>query len=690
MKIICLLIFNTFLSAGLSHAGGVAQVDAQRLLAAPYNGNDWLSYGRAYNEQRFSPLTNINEKNVNKLHMDWYADIHSEDGLVSTPIVVDGIIYLSGAFARVFALDGKSGQKIWSYDPQVNRGASVDSSWSVRVNHGVAVYKGRVYVGTGDCRLIALDAASGKEVWSIESCGAVGGAGITGAPRVVNGMVLIGHGGAGVRGYVSAYDSNNGKLIWRFYTVPRGPKHKFEQPELKVAANTWHGHKWWQGAGGTVRNAITYDQELNRIYLGTAGSYPTMAGLRDPEGGDNLYTESIVALDADTGKYIWHYQQVPHDTWGYNATADIVLADLTLEGKSRKVLMQAPKNGFFYVLDRQTGELLSANNYARVTWAKGIDMKTGRPIEHPEARYYNRPDLKATVYPNIGGAHSWQPMSFNPKTGLVYLPVQDFPTIYSVDAEYGLTFKPLPDQIKLKGRLVAWDPVTQSERWRVDHDLALNGGTLATAGDLVFQGTATGELRAYSAQKGELLWSSQLGSSMQAAPITYAIDGQQYILAPVGLGGEGRMTHADQAAGPNALGPSRLIAYSLGKQHASLPVNNQPPQVPRPPKGDADPAVIAHGAKLYSAMGCYFCHGENAVGMAGGSIPDLRYMSANTHVEWPAVVLGGSRKDKGMMPFYRYLEHGDSEAIHSFVIEQARKLYNKKAGLLGAGSLLGH
>jgi len=685
-------LFATAMILGCCHVAALADpanVTMERLLAAPNNGDDWLTYGRTYSEQRFSPLAEINVDTVEALHVDWFADIHSEDGLVSTPIVVDGIIYVSGAFARVFAIDGTTGNQIWTYDPVVDRAASLNTSWSVRINRGVAVWQGRVFIGTGDCRVIALDAATGEEIWSIVSCDSSAGAAITGAPRIVNGMLIIGHGGGdvGARGYASAYSVENGVLLWRFYTVPGTPDNGFEHPVLAKAAKTWHGDKRWQGTGGTVWNAITYDQDLNRIYIGTGGPYPAIASERDPEGGDNLFTESIIALDADTGEYIWHYQQVPHDTWDYNAATDMVLTEVPIEGQTRKVLMQAPKNGFFYVIDRLTGELLSAEKYTTVTWARGIDLESGRPIENAEARYYNNPDKKALVYPGVNGSHSWQPMSYSPDTGLVYLPTQDFPSIYVQDPAHGLVVPPLPESVEQHGYLIAWDPVSQSERWRIEHELAINGGTLSTAGNLVFQGTATGQLWAYVADSGKRLWSSALGSSMQAAPITYRAKGQQYVLAPVGLGGSARLIRPEQGAAPGATGPSRLIAFSLGQSHTSLPQVNPLPQLPEPPEQNASAAQLAHGKKLWTETGCYNCHGEEVKGLTGGSIPDLRYMSRETHREWHAVVLGGSRIKKGMLPFHESLTVEDSEAVHAYVIQRSREDFDFLLRHLRKGSL---
>ena len=417
-----------------------AAVDDARLLNADGDANNWLSHGRTYGEQRYSPLTQITAANVGNLQLAWYFDLDTSRGQEATPIVVDGVMYTTSAWSKVYALDAATGKLLWAYDPQVPGETAIKACCDV-VNRGVAVYRGRVYVGTLDGRLIALDAGSGKPVWSVATTDPNGSYTITGAPRVVKGKIIIGNGGAdilNVRGYVSAYDADSGKLAWRFYTVPgdpeKGPDGAASDAVLQAkAASTWFG-KWYQyGGGGTVWDSIVYDAELDQLYVGTGNGLPWNQRLRSEGRGDNLFLCSIIALRPDTGEYLWHYQVNPGETWDYNANQPMMLADLTIEGQARKVLMQAPKNGFFYVLDRHDGKLISARNIAPVNWASGIDIATGRPQETANARYS---DGMFIANPGGAGAHNWHPMAFSPATGLVYIPVQELPMAYRDDPAF--------------------------------------------------------------------------------------------------------------------------------------------------------------------------------------------------------------------------------------------------------------
>lgn len=513
--ILCLPCFIIALVTIGVHAEAMhkhGHVNQERALQADKEPGNWLLLGRDFKSQHYSPLKQVHGKNISKLKPAWTADVFSLDGLVATPIVVDGVIYISASFARVYAYDASSGKKIWEFDPQVKRDDSLMSSWGVRVNRGVSVWNGKVYVGTGDCRLIAIDAATGSKVWETPACDPKKDYAITGAPRVANNLVFIGSGGSdyGARGFVAAFDSETGKEVWRFWTVPGDPAKGFENEQMAMAAKTWSGEAPWKNGGGAVWEAMTYDPEFNQLIIGVAGGVPWDPNVRSPGGGDNLFLCSLVALDADTGAYKWHYQTVPRDAWDYDATMHIMLADLEINGKPRKVLMQAPKNGFFYVLDREDGVLISAKDYVKVNWAEKIDLKSGRPVELAGARYYEQKSGEALVYPNIYGGHSWQPMSYNPGTGLVYIPAMDFPTRFSMDSEalmggvyidlYG--YDPHdPGRPADIGKLIAWDPQTQTERWSIDYPYPFNGGVLSTAGDLVFQGTTTGEFRAYNAER---------------------------------------------------------------------------------------------------------------------------------------------------------------------------------------------
>ena len=687
------MIKLVFLLVGVIFSAGViaaTEADLKPKMSAAEANSNWLLHGRDDSEQRFSPLKQINVDNIQDLALTWFTEVDSPDGLASTPIVVDGTIYLSGGFAKVFAYNGKTGKLLWDYDPKVRLDQSIGSSITARVNRGVAVWEGKVYVGTGDCRLIALDAKKGTVVWDIMTCDASKNYGITGAPRVAKGMVLIGNAGTdvgGTRGYISAYDATTGEKIWRFWTVPGDPAKGFENKAMAMAAKTWSGDSWWVNGGGSVWNTIVYDPELNQVYFGTDGAIPFDYSVRSPDGGDNLFTNSIVAVNADTGEYVWHYQEVPKDAWDFNANMDIMLMDMEVEGRTEKVMVHAQKNGFFYVIERKTGRLLSAEKFSPMNWATGVDMETGRPIEVPEARYYNNEDKTAIVYPSAIGAHNWHAMSYDASQGLVYLNIVDnLPSIYragfgvlggiQVDL-YGGADPDDPSSLKGEGRIIAWDPKTQTERWGYTHREIYAGGVMATAGKLVFQGTASAELMAFTSDKGQLLWTAPTGATVQAPPVSYAIDGEQYILLPVGRAGITRT--AIPVYAPDAWrGPSRLLAFKLGGKAKLPPMVSQELEVSKPRKQQGNAQQIAKGKDLFIAGGCETCHGGGAVIGHGGSVPDLRYASDKTHEEWLAIVLGGVRRDKGMMPFHEYLTVEDAEALRAYVIDQQRKIYEKQ------------
>ncbi len=561
-----------------------ASVDESRMLHADQEPGNWMSYGRTYSEQRFSPLKQINDQNVGQLGLAWHVDLDIRRGQEATPIVVDGVMYFSTAWSKVLAVNASTGEKLWSYDPKVPPQWAVNACCDV-VNRGVAVWRGKVFVGTLDGRLVALDAATGKPVWETLTIDSKLRYTITGAPRVVKGKVLIGNGGAemGVRGYVSAYDSETGKLAWRFYTVPGDPSKPFENPAMEKAAKTWSGNWWKLGGGGTVWDSIVYDPELDLLFIGTGNGTPWDRRARSPQGKDNLFTCSIVALKPDTGEYVWHYQEVPGDAWDYDSAEPIILADVSIDGVPRKVLFQAPKDGFFYVLDRATGALISAKPYTAVTWATGIDAATGRPLEAANARYENG-GKGAPLAPGPLGGHSWHSMSYSPQTGLVYIPVQDAGFFYKSDEHYeakSLAFNTATDfvaagmpqtpEVKksildtIKGHLSAWDPIQQKEIWRVDRASPVNGGILSTAGNLVFEGTAQGDLEAYRADKGVKLWSADAQSGVIAAPISYTAGGEQYVAVVVGWGGVFPLATGEVALkSGRTQNISRVLAFKLG------------------------------------------------------------------------------------------------------------------------------
>lgn len=670
-----------------------AAVDGERLRAADSEPGAWMSHGRTYAEQRYSPLDTIDDGNVDRLGLAWGFKLDVDRGVEATPIVVDGVMYTTGPYSIVYALDPVSGELLWKYDPQVPRATGGKACCGV-VNRGVAVWQGKVYVGAFDGRLIALDAASGEVVWETDTIVDNGYPNytITGAPRVVKGKVIIGNGGAelGVRGYVSAYDADSGELAWRFYTVPGDPSEPVENDILKMARETWFGDTYYkQGGGGTVWDSIAYDPELDQLYIGVGNGSPWNIADRSEGKGDNLFLSSIVALDPDTGEYIWHYQTTPGDTWDYTATQHLIQAELSLDGERRKVLMQAPKNGFFYVLDRETGELLSAENYVPMNWAEGIDMETGRPIFSETGDYSEEPKM---VTPSPFGGHNWQPMSYNPKTGLVYIPAQYSSFLYE-DSEadpvvamnlWNIGLEPLelpedPDEIdamaeQFHGALLAWDPVKQKAAWKVEYPHLWNGGTLTTAGNLVFQGTAEGDVRAYAADSGELLWKSRANSGVLAGPMTYEIDGEQYVTFMVGWGGAFTLLTGPLASRIKVQPESRVLTYKLDGKGELPPPRNRPAPVPEPPERDADIGAeqLATGKYLYNGV-CATCHGVNAV--SGGVVPDLRYLDEETHEQFEAIV-HGARAHQGMPSFGHVLggEKDQIRLIHEYVIKRGHDL----------------
>ena len=677
-----LVIALMLMSCGSAESG--RSVDQDRLVNADRDTANWILHGRTYEEQRFSPLSQIDESSVTRLGLLWSRELGSPRGLEATPLVVDGIIYTTGSWSVVYAIDARSGELRWSYDPQVPR-ARARIFCCDAVNRGVAIYQDKVYVGTLDGRLVALDAVSGARVWEVLTVDTLKPYSSTGAPRIVNGLVLIGNGGAemGVRGYVSAYDADTGTLAWRTYTVPGDPSLGFESEAMKAAAATWTGRWWEGGGGGTAWDAIVYDPELDLVYVGTGNGAPWYRALRSPGGGDNLYLSSIIALRASNGEQVWHFQTTPGDNWDYTATQPLMLAELELQGRRRKVIMQAPKNGFFYVLDRETGEFLSAAAFATMTWATGIDPKTGRPIESPSAVDGMNPVL---VSPGPSGAHGWQPMAFHPRTGLVYLPVRDGTTfLHTPDSTWrpettrrnegrnkryaGPLLRALQAAPPPIGRLVAWDPVQQKPRWQVDHPVLVSGGVLATAGNLVFQGRSDGMLVAYRATDGAKLWEFDAGTGIMAAPVTYLVDDVQYVTLMVGWGGDVGVINPP-GLGPAKPGFARILTFTLGGT-ARLSVSPFRPDTP-PRPGDstkASPATIAEGRGLYDTW-CFNCHG---VAVVAGALPDLRYATAEVHRDFEAIVLGGARAPLGMPSFGDLISQAQAKAIQAYILDRARE-----------------
>jgi quinohemoprotein ethanol dehydrogenase len=666
---------------------GPAAVDTKRLINADKEPGNWMGVGRTYDEQRFSPLKQINEKNVAKLGLAWYYDLNTQRGIEGTPVVVDGVMYGTSAWTITYALDAKTGKELWRYDPKVPPQWSRFVCCDV-VSRGLAVYEGKVIIGTLDGRLIALDAKTGTPLWETMTVdNQEWPYSITGAPRVFKGKVIIGNGGVelGVRGYVSAYDVNTGKLAWRFWIVPGDPAKGFENKTMEMAAKTWSGKFWVQGGGGAAWDSMVYDPELNRIYIGTGNGAPWPHKLRSEGKGDNLFLASIVALDADTGEYVWHYQVVPEESWDFDVTQPLMLADLKIDGKKRKVLMQAPKHGFFYVLDRTNGKVISAGKYVdHNNFMSGVDLETGRPQLLPDAHYQEEGPKLLT--PNAVAAHSWQPMSYNPQTGLVYFPVLENWYPYEVEENYkaarfrmswGTNAPPSEKNAavraealkkKVDGYLLAYDPVKQKEAWRIPYGKGGNGGTLTTAGNLVVEGTSGQMFAVYRATDGKKLWEMPVQTVPMAAPMTYTVDGEQYIAVAAGGASFGF------GMGPTQRSGGRVLAFKIGATEQLPPI---PPAAPIPPPpfsmGGTEEQVRLGSAAFHKT--CAQCHGRDAI--STNAIPDLRHMTPPTRKEFKDIVLKGTRSAKGMQSFADVVTDADADAINAYLVARAREDYNK-------------
>ena len=657
---------------------------ANRALNADSENESWLLHGRTYDEARFSPLKDINDSNVHELGLSWSFETGTNRGHETTPIVVDGMMFITAPWSVVFALDAKTGKEIWSFDPAADKSWARNACCDV-VNRGVAVWGDQVVFATIDGRLISLNKESGEVNWDVLTIDKSKPYTITGAPRIIDGKIIIGNGGGefGVRGYISAYDIQDGSMLWRFFTVPGNPDEPFESEALAKAAETWSGGKWWEiGGGGTVWDSMAYDSELNLLYIGTGNGSPWNRYVRSPGGGDNLYLSSIVAINPDNGEYVWHYQTTPGDTWDYTATQHMILADMEINGEQRKVIMQAPKNGFFYVIDRTSGEFISANNFVPINWASHVDPETGRPVEIKETNHELQPALTT---PGPLGGHNWHPMSYSPKTGLVYIPAQETIFIYSTDNEFEynprtwnlgnqieMSYLPKdPDELAMVdaatvGYLLAWDPKEQKEVWRAQYKRPWSGGVLSTDGNLVFQGTSDGRFVAYAADSGDLLWSVDTGQGIVAPPITYKIEGKQYIAVQVGYGGAYALTGGLESPNENPSRDGRMMIFEIGGAQLKEPVATIAQLNPTIFELNSDALVIARGEYEYHEH-CQFCHGAGVIG--GGVLPDLRMLDAQGHASFLGSVLGGIH-GSGMASFKDVLNVEQAQQIHEYIKHQ--------------------
>ena len=661
-----------------------ANVTARRLLHADSEPSQWLTYGGDYEEQRYSRLSQINRDDVKQLGLKWFADYDTNLAQEGTPLYIDGVIYVSTAWSKVYAFDAESGKQLWQYNPKTP-GEWIRNVCCGIVNRGIAAWQGKIYLGTLDGRLVALDAQTSKEVWSTLTIDRSKHYSITSAPRVAKGKVFIGESGGeyGVRGYISAYDAQTGKLVWRFYTVPGNPQESFESPAMKKAAATWGAGEWWKlGGGGAVWDAIVYDPVNDLLYFGTGNGSPQNEHYRDPSDGDDLYLASILAVKPDTGEYVWHYQTTPGDTWDYDSVSPMTIVNLTWEGKKRRVILEPCKNGFFYVLDARTGKLLAARPFVDVNWADGVDLKTGRPNLHPGARYSVGKPWNLT--PGVQGAHGWQANAYSPQTGLLYFPTQEayWPMValetftpnavsYNLGVDFTASsyyYKEHPDQRSgFSSYLQAWDPVTGKRVWKGETNPGATGGALATAGGLVFHAGGSGnEIRAYDAQTGQKLWSFATQTGSVAPPISFELQGQQYIALSVG---------GNQTGGYYAPNYSRMLVFELGANTQLPPVKEYAPPALAPPPSTASAAVIQAGSEQYAQF-CAACHGDRGQ-TRGANFPDLtRTGLLYSQPGFDQVVLQGVRSEKGMASFAGALKPEDTVAIREFLIARANELKN--------------
>ncbi len=679
------------------------QVGRARLLATDTVSAEWLTSGRDFGETRYSPLRRIHVMNAAAVGLAWEYEWRSHVGSVhwgleATPVVVDGVMYSPGPWGSVAALDAATGALVWRYDPEV------DASYARKgccgpINRGLEVWAGRVYIGTFDGYLVSLDAATGQELWRADtfidrSLSYTS----TGSPQIAGDVVVLGNAGGdfGVRGYVTAYDLDTGEQAWRFFTVPADPALGFEHPELETAAATWDPESAWEGGlGGTVWGEMAYDPELDLLYVGTGNSYPYPIWHRSPSGGDNLYLASILAIDPKDGRLVWHYQTVPGEIWDYTATQNIILSTVEIGGEPRDVLLQAPKNGFFYVLDRATGEVLQAKSFVTVNWAERIDPVTGRPVMDPIADYRDEPRV---VFPSSAGGHNWQPMSFNPETGIAYIPAREQAMLWrSLDEfdhqpevayqGFAATWPPFPSEfahladglpdIGPTEFLLAWDPVEGRELWRVPRESMWNGGTLVTGGDLVVQGTAAGNLDLHRAETGDLIHRIALGTGVMAGPMTYAIDGVQYIAVMAGYGGPRGAAYPPGSAPYRHESYGRLLVFKLDGTSVALPPERVVLPTPEPPAMDVDDALIDRGGRLF-ARHCRICHGATDERLS--AYPDLRRLDGGQWESFEAVVLGGALAANGMGGFGDLLGEEDADALRHFLLAEQRRLYEAESG----------
>ncbi len=636
-------------------------------------------YGNDTNEQRYSTLKQINVDTVKTLGLAWTADMTERGSWQGTPIVVNGIMYATTPWSYLYAYDAKTGKQLWKYSPRVPREIASSQLCCGNQNRGAVYWNGKIIWASLDGRLIAVDAKTGKLVWETATFDPMKDAmSITGAPRIGNGIVFIGQGGGEYhqRGFMSAYDANTGKKLWKFYTVPgnpaNGPDHEASDDIMATAAATWKGEWWKTGGGGTIWDGIVYDKVNDLVIFGTGNGAPWPADIRSPGGGNNLFTSSIVALHAKTGKYAWHYQCVPMDSFDFDNTSPLTIADINVGGQQKHVVMQIPKDGIFYVIEAGTGKVVSAQLIVPfANWLTGFDKANNwAPILNPDANYAK---TGKGWYVMPFQTHVWNPQSFNPNTGLFYVTVRN--------AQYGMVAKegakmgnqllsiivggpdatpqvPKPAVQGPSGSwLTAWNPATQKETWRVDGG---GSGTMTTAGNLVFNAERT-NLVAYRADTGEKLWTGAMGVNAGSGPISYELGGEQYIAA---------------------IANARVVVFKLGGNAALPPAATAPPQVLNPPANFGTDPQLTAGKDMYTQI-CSVCH-EGAARNSTNA-PDLRYSPfIGSGDAFKSVVIDGIKQDGGMKSFKGALTGDNVEAIRAHIVSLANTLKsNPGAGAPG-------
>lgn len=697
LKVNICILFILLAAAGCKTnddtAKTIGNVTEERLLNADSEPESWFTGGRGYKQSYYSPLKDIHESNVQQLGFAWQYDIDFETAFQATPIVIDGTLFTAGNKGNVYALNAANGETLWSFEPKI-QAEVFDNHCCGGPNRGVAVWKGVVYVASIDGYLYALEAGTGEQVWKVDTIvDRSRGYSSTGAPYIAKDLVVIGNSGGeyNARGYVSAYHINNGEMAWRFYTVPGDPEKDFEHPELEMAAKTWDPNSVWEnGLGGTVWDGMAYDPQLNILYVGTGNGAPWSRDLRSPAGGDNLFLNSILAINPDNGRLIWHYQTTPADNWDYTTTQKMILAELNFDGEQRKVIMQAPKNGFFYVLDRETGELISAEPYVYVNWASHVDLETGKPVETGKGDYSTSPKL---IFPSSQGGHNWNPMAFNPNTGLVYIPTNEAGEVYSLSKtpfkvkekgwNTGVSFRSVNDSSSFpedwpsveeltKGEpdtyprsfLKAWDPVKRKVVWEVEIDYFMEtlrhdrryGGVMTTDGNLVFQGGIDGHFKTFDATSGRLLHDIDVGTSIIAAPMTYKVGNEQFVAVMAGVNGN-QKTNIDYLYGNKG----RIVAFKLGGGDVpKRPLLVREDQLVE--KSDTEnfsKTKVMLGEELFG-VNCTGCHNT-------GRAPKLLPLKVKVEREFYDIVLEGSRLTKGMPSYKEVLSKEQVDAILTYL-----------------------